>query len=193
MNESEFKQALKEKLQRELGNDKYEVKRDENLIYKVVINENLRFEPNTPQNPKRGNYAFQTDLLIMGKDNRLPLVVIETKYGGFSTHDVLTYSTKAQKHKEIYPYLRYGLVVGGTNKITNKFFVHNIGFDFAFASEEIDDNSLEELIEIVRQQIKNAESILDIFRNKNQTKSFNTQVIIKKLNEGQNEEERKNE
>ena len=193
MNESEFKQALKEKLQRELGNDKYEVKGDENLIYKVVINENLQFEPNTPQNPKRGNYAFQTDLLIIRKDNRLPLVVIETKYGDFSTHDVLTYSTKAQKHKEIYPYLRYGLVVGGRNKITNKFFVHNIGFDFAFALEEIDDNSLEELIEIVRQQINNAGSILDIFRNKNQTKSFNTQVIIKKLNEGQNEEERKNE
>jgi hypothetical protein len=95
----------------------------------------------------------------------------------------LTYSTKAQKHREVYPYLRYGFVVGGTNKITNKFFVHNIGFDFAFASEKTDDGSLKELIEIVKQQIKNAEAILDIFRYKNQTKSFNTQIIIKKLNE----------
>jgi len=180
MNESEFKNKLKEKIQEKLGNDKYEVKRDENLIYKVVINENLQFDPNNPQNPRRGSYAFQTDLLIIRKDNQLPLVVLETKYGGFSTHDVLTYSTKAQKHKEIYPYLRYGLVVGGINVIQNRFFTHNIGFDFAFALKEIDDNLLNELVEIIREQIENAESILDILKNKNQTRSFNTQIIIKK-------------
>jgi len=95
-----------------LGNDKYEVKIDENLIYRVIINEKLKFEPNEPRTRRRGSYAFQTDLLIIRKDTRFPLVVIETKYNGFSTHDVLTYSTKAKKHKEIYPYLRYGLVVG---------------------------------------------------------------------------------
>ena len=66
----------------------------------------------------------------------MPLIVIETKYGGFSTHDVLTYSTKAQKHKEVFPFIRYGLLVGGVNKITNKFFIHNIGFDFAVALSE---------------------------------------------------------
>jgi len=92
----------------------------------VIINENFKFEPNKPRKPKRGSYAFQTDLLIIRKNNKLPLVVLETKYGGFSTHDVLTYSSKAQKHKEVYPYLRYGLVVGGTDKITNNFFIHNI-------------------------------------------------------------------
>jgi len=182
MNESEFREKLKENIQRKLGEDKYEIKMAENLIYKIIINENLQFEPNKSRNPKRGRYAFQTDLLIIRKDGQLPLVVIETKYGGFSTHDVLTYSTKAQKHKEIYPYLRYGLVVGGTNKITNKFFVHNIGFDFAIALEKIDDRTINELIDIVRCQIKNAESILEIFKDKNQTKSFNTQITIKKLN-----------
>jgi len=49
----------------------------------------------------------------------LPFVVIETKYGSFSTHDVLIYSTKALKHKEIYPYIRYGFVVGGIDEIYN--------------------------------------------------------------------------
>jgi len=181
MNEPEFKEKLKENIRTKLGNDKYEIKIGENLIYKVIINENLQFEPNEPENPRRGSYAFQTDLLIIKKDTKLPLVVIETKYGGFSTHDVLTYSTKAQKHKEIYPYLRYGLVVGGTNKITNKFFIHNIGFDFAIALEKIDDYAINELIEILRGQIKNAESVLEIFKNKNQTKSFNTQIMIKRI------------
>ena len=27
---------------------------------------------------------------------------------GLSTHDVLTYSAKATRHKQVYPYLRYG-------------------------------------------------------------------------------------
>lgn len=181
MNESKFKEKLREKIQENLGNNKYEVKKDENLIYKVIINENFKFEPNEPQKPKRGSYAFQTDLLIIRKNNKLPLVVLETKYGGFSTHDVLTYSSKAQKHKEVYPYLRYGLVVGGTDKITNKFFIHNIGFDFAFALKRIDEGKLKELIDILNQQIKNGESILEIFKNKNQAKSFHTRVVIRKL------------
>jgi len=180
MNEREFRKELKERIQRKLGNEKYELKEKENLIYKVIINEELNFEPAAPRNPKRGKYAFQTDLLISRKNDNLPLVVIETKYNGFSTHDVLVYSTKAQKHKEIYPHLRYGMVVGGTDKITNKFFIHNIGFDFAIAIKEISEDALKELIEILKQQIRNAESILEIFTNKNQTRSFNTKVVIKK-------------
>jgi len=71
----------------------------------------------------------------------LPLVIIETKYGGFHTHDVITYSTKALKHKEVYFYVRYGLVVGGENIIHNKFFVHNVGFDFAIAIDDINEET----------------------------------------------------
>ena len=115
-------------------------------------------------------------------DLTLPLVVIETKYGGFSTHDVLTYSTKAQKHKEIYPHLRYGLVVGGEKKIHNRFFTHNIGFDFAYALNSVDNgDSIEELAKIIKQQIENAYLLLDILKNKNQTKKFNTIIKIEKL------------
>ena len=132
MNETEFKEKLQEKLQEKLEKAGVKVERNKNLIYKVIVNEELVFEPNTPKDPKRGSYAFQTDLLITKQTNDLPLVVIETKYGGFSTHDILTYSTKAQKHKEVFPFIRYGLLVGGTEKITNKFFIHNVGFDFAF-------------------------------------------------------------
>ena len=58
-------------------------------------------------------------------------MAIELKLGSFSTHDVLTYSVKAIRHKEIYPYLRYGLVIVGNGQITNKFFLHKVGFDFA--------------------------------------------------------------
>ena len=182
MNESSFRENIKEKIEKNLDIDKYAVKSNKNLLYKVTVNKNFEFEPNDPKNPKRGNYAFQTDLLITKNDNYLPLVVIETKYGGFSTHDILTYSTKALKHKEVFPFIRYGLLVGGTDKITNKFFIHNVGFDFAFALNDISSSSdVAKLIQIIREQLKNAELILDIFKDKNQTKSFNSTIIIEKI------------
>lgn len=182
MNESNFKENIKEKIKGNLDTNKYAVKSNENLLYKVTVNESFEFEPNDPKDPKRGNYAFQTDLLITKNDNDLPLVVIETKYGGFSTHDILTYSTKALKHKEVFPFIRYGLLVGGIDKITNKFFIHNVGFDFAYALNDINDSSgVVKLIKIIEVQLKNAESILDIFKNKNRTKSFNTTISIEKI------------
>jgi len=182
MTESEFRELIKNKIKKSLDYDKYRVKTNENLLYKVTVNEHFQYEPNNPTSPRRGNYAFQTDLLITKQTNDLPLVVIETKYGGFSTHDILTYSTKAQKHKEVFPFIRYGLLVGGTEKITNKFFIHNVGFDFAFAYNEAQiDINVANLIRIIKDQIKNAELILDIFINKNQTKSFNTKIIIEKV------------
>ena len=198
MGERKFVENLQEKLTEELRNcevricnfKNVEVNKYKNLIYKVIVNRNLEFEPSDPGAPGRGNYAFQVDLLISGitsnnsenKDISLPLVVIEVKYERLSTHDVLTYSTKAQKHKEIYPYLRYGLVIGGVNKIPKRFFTHNIGFDFAYALNSIDDsNSVKDLANIVKQQVESACLLLNIFQRnqRNQVKKFNTKIEIR--------------
>ena len=175
MNETDFKHSLKKKIQQKL--DGFYVKTDENLIYKVIINDELKYEPKNPESPIRGNYAFQTDILIC-KD-KVPLVVIETKYGGFSTHDILTYSTKALKHKEIYPYLRYGLVVGGDDVIHSRFFTHNVGFDFAITIKDInDENRLMELIDIINKQIQNSNLLLDIQNERYKIRKYNTLVVI---------------
>ncbi len=181
MNELRFAERLKNKIQERLGSSQYEVKTGENLIYKVIVNPQGEYEPKKAKAPIRGSYAFQTDLLIIKKSKQLPLVVIETKYNAFSTHDILTYSTKAQKHKEIYPYLRYGLVVGGIDIIQNRFFTHNSSFDFAVALKRINDKSLNKLIKIIKEQIKSAEMILDILTEKNRTRSFNTRIMIEKI------------
>jgi len=182
MKETKFKRKLKEKLERELGSQ-YRVKEKENLIYRVIVNGNLQYEPAEPENPRRGSYAFQTDLMIVKKVKRekkekeLPLIIIEIKSGDFTTHDVLTYSTKSLKHKEIYPYIRYGLVVGGKNEIDNRFFTHNAGFDFAVAMKEIEGAAWKRLKAIIYNQLKSAELLLDIFENKKKVREFNS--IIK--------------
>ena len=94
------------------------------------------------------------------KKGNLPLVVIELKVGRFSTHDVLIYSTKAIKHKEVYPYLRYGLVIGEKAKIDKRFFTHNMGFDFAIAIDNLK-NKDEELVEMIQTQLRASEDMLE--------------------------------
>ncbi|GAG02588.1 unnamed protein product, partial [marine sediment metagenome] len=83
MNEKDFVQKLVRKMRGEMK--KYEVVEGTNLLYKLIIDTEGKVAPANYEEPKRGNLAFQTDILI--KDKNVPLVVIEVKYGGFSTHD----------------------------------------------------------------------------------------------------------
>jgi hypothetical protein len=78
---------------------------------------------------------YATDLLIY--DERLdgsgwvPRVIIECKRGQVTTHDALTYSTKASTHKHVHPYLRYGIVIGDLRKpLPPRLVRHGAYFDF---------------------------------------------------------------
>lgn len=164
--EEQFTNNLKKELEKDLP--EYRVTTGESLIYKFLIDADGQLQPKTFENPKRGQLAFQTDLMIKkaiaATQKSVPLIVIEIKFGRFTTHDVLTYSAKASRHKEIYPYLRYGLVVGGIKKIHRRFFTHNTGFDFGIAVEKLE--NLPEVTEIVKQQLQAAELLLSVFRGK---------------------------
>jgi hypothetical protein len=190
MNESELKENLVEKIKNELEKKypgKYEVNYDENLIYRVIItkkrynsNAKLQYEPNDPQKPSRGDYAFQTDILISEKSSGLPLVVIEVKTKEPTTHDILTYSTKAVKHKEVYPYLRYGILIVNETSVPRRFFVHNLGFDFAIVLKDLSDEAgFKKLVEIIEGQIKNSEELIKVFNDeKSSIESYYTSLKI---------------
>ncbi|MHA2277829.1 MAG: hypothetical protein ACXAC2_18770, partial [Candidatus Kariarchaeaceae archaeon] len=135
MNEKYLSAELYEKLKEEFKDKDYQIFEGKSLLYKLVIDPNQDLTPKNWKDPTRGDYAFETDLMIM--DGKTPMVVIELKYRRFTTHDIITYSSKAIKHKEIYPYLRYGLVVGNKEKIDMKFFTHNQGFDFALMMKDV--------------------------------------------------------
>jgi len=169
MSEKQFTSLLKAELENKLSN--YFVSSGECLVYKFFVDADGQLQPKNYEEPKRGgvHLAFQTDLMIKKKlsvvtSRSLPLVIIEVKFGRFTTHDILTYSAKATKHKEIYPHLRYGLVVGGKKKIDKRFFTHNSGFDFAIAVEKPE--NLSEVTEIIEQQAQAAELMLKVFQGK---------------------------
>lgn len=161
--QSEYAAAsyVKQVLASELSAD-YQVRQGANLLYRIEIGTSGQTSNDGRRAPRRGQYAFQTDILIEKGD--IPLVVIELKAGSFSTHDVITYSWKAQRHKQVYPYLRYGFAVIGVEALGKRFITHNEGFDFAAAIPDFS-GIVTDLLPIVRRQIIDAERIIELTRH----------------------------
>lgn len=166
-----FARSFEDQLRRDLG-DKFTIHRGKSLLYKleVDVDGELRPKHQDLQSPKRGQYAFQTDILIEAIKPAIPLVVVELKFGGFSTHDIITYSQKAVRHKEIYPYLRYGFVVGGSTSLSKKFLTHNQGIDFAMSVSSLDTKGeCAALIQLVERQIEDAQRLVELMRDDGKT------------------------
>jgi hypothetical protein len=123
------------------------VERGEVLLYQVRVNNRLEITVD-PKNPRRGQSAFQTDISVferLDKNTRIPRVVMEFK-AEVSTHDLLTYNAKAALHKQIYPYLRYGMVAARETKVPGKAFVHGGSLDFFVAAGAFTKSGVHEAI-----------------------------------------------
>lgn len=168
MSEKQLSDQLTKLLHQNLKSYDYDIEQRKGLLYKIIIDSDGKISPDYERilKPKRGRGAFETDILISKKekDALIPLVVLELKYKGLNSHDIITYSSKAVRHKEIYPYLRYGLVAAARNKIDRKFFTHNIGIDFALVFRGKESEKI--LIEMVKKQISVSEKMRRILSSK---------------------------
>jgi hypothetical protein len=121
------------------------VTRGEVLLYQVRVDNRLEIKVD-PRKPRKGRSAFQTDIAVFEQVDpaiRIPRVVMEFKTA-VTTHDLLTYNAKAVLHKQIYPYLRYGMVASAELKVPGRAFVHGTALDFfvaagAFAVADVHD------------------------------------------------------
>lgn len=169
-------ESIVEKLKSEIndknGNKlKGRVVEKENLYYYIPVSfkdNKYNLEIDLDHGPKRGNYAFQTDFCFYDENN-VPRVVIEFKLN-LSTHDVLTYSAKAKKHKNVYPFLRYGMCSIQLDKIPGRFFLHNEDIDFAFALDikkdnKIDDEILTRIVSIIKNEYESSKELENIYNN----------------------------
>ena len=144
-------QLLKEK---KILPEPYVARMNANLYYQIIADNNLNITANL-KNPKRGDSAFQTDLCIFLKKNdiELPKIVFEFK-ANLTSHDVITYSNKARRHKQIYPYLRYGLICYGLPVIPKRFFIHNEALDFCLAGTDSPEHWPDWLGELIEEELK---------------------------------------
>ncbi|MBI3821691.1 MAG: hypothetical protein HY289_03315 [Planctomycetes bacterium] len=102
---------------------------------------------------------YETDLLIYDiRENGdwIPRLVIEGKLGGVSTHDALTYSSKAATHKHVHPYLRYGILIGAfDDAIPGRLIRHGAFFDFmmVWQTEEPSNKEWSEFVDVIADEV----------------------------------------
>ncbi len=82
-----------------------------------------------------GGTGFEQDILVFervqnGQTSIIPRVIAEVKLGRVTTHDTLTYAEKARRIRVIYPFVRYGLILGEMSSIPPRALRLGQEFDF---------------------------------------------------------------
>jgi len=94
------------------------VQRHAVLLYQITLDNELKLVPpeDEIQKPSGASLRFRRIFCVL-RTRRRTLGARKRPFlstrrygvqGHITTHDVLTYSAKARKHKQVYPYLRYG-------------------------------------------------------------------------------------
>jgi hypothetical protein len=140
---------------------------------------------------------YETDLLVVensDKEKWIPRVVIEAKgNGAITTHDAITYSHKAATHRQVHPYLRYGILLGDRKHypLPGRLFRHGTQFDFmiSWVKHEPRKQELDDTVDVLRKEV-DASRILEkiIYDSRKKGKDHYT-VLHKELKLRSREEE----
>ena len=115
--------------------------------------------------------SFETDMVVYEKQNGkiVPRVIIESKVGTVTTHDAITYSHKAMYHKNVIPFVRYGIMLGarGTYPLPGRLFRHGTNFDFLFSFVDYEPSKKEiaTFIDMLKREITYSRQIEEILSN----------------------------
>ena len=123
-----------------------------------------------PPVPVTKSQRYQTDLLIAEQHatDWVPRVVVEFKLGQVSSHDAITYSAKAATHKRVYPYLRYGIVVGAFEReAPQRLLRHGDHFDFIMTmpSEKLTEQR-DRLTQLLQQEVEASRQLSALLSSK---------------------------
>lgn len=141
--EAAFGELLVKRL-RAILPSRYKIETKRSLLYAISFDDqgDLQLGQNSKLEPTRGGgTGFEQDLLLFersskGQTSVIPRVSVELKFGGVSTHDAIVYSEKARRIRAIYPYVRYGLILGGLGHIPARTLRLGTEFDFVIATPE---------------------------------------------------------
>ena len=131
---------------------------------------------------------YETDLLFfdaLENERWIPRLVVECKLGSVSTHDALTYSSKAATHKHVHPYLRYGILIGkhGDEAIPWRLFKHGAYFDFMATWVSAEPSAIEwsDFVELVIQEIEASRKMQVLLTTNRSPKRTKYRVIHRPL------------
>lgn len=183
-----FIKKLEASLQGYLNDQNLKISRDYRLPYSSEI---LLYKGDEPDPGEQNHIRYETDILIseyLTEDSWKPRVIIECKLGRITTHDAITYSQKAQTHKYVHPYLRYGILIGYREHypLPGRLFRHGQNFDFMQSWKDYDPKGDEwsTLIDIIKSEIEASRYLEEIIFNSRSSKREHYTVLHRPLKLG---------
>ena len=153
----------------------------------VLAYENQEGEPALAKPARTETHGYQTDLLIAERTSEaaqwVPRVVVEFKLGSVTTHDALTYSAKAATHKNVHPYLRYGIVIGNhKGAVPRRLIRHGHHFDFmlTLSSERLSTADRRRLVELLEEEVRASQRIEALLRERSDITLLHRKLAISK-------------
>ncbi len=143
MTEDEFTDRLAAAIAEDVA--PYHVGRKRSLLYDLSFDHRgvmtMGVDPDTGEPIRGKGRGFEQDLLVFeeasgGHTSVIPRIVAEVKFGAVTTHDVIVYAEKADRIRRVYPYVRYGFVLGGMRNIPGRVLRLGQRFDFIVAVDE---------------------------------------------------------
>jgi hypothetical protein len=135
--------------------------------------------------PIRGRgRGFEQDILVFDEatdshGSVIPRIVAEVKFGSVTTHDVIVYSEKADRIRRVYPYLRYGFVLGGMKSIPGRVLRLGQRFDFIAAlSEQLAESEVKDFSSLMQSEAAASEALSNILFSNAKPKLVRKTLVI---------------
>ena len=183
MTEKEWMEDVKERLKQEESflNKKIFFSTGKRLPYSFEI---LNYKDDEPGDRKYIKY--ETDLLVYQRIDNVkwkPRIIIEGKINSVTTHDAITYSQKTSTHKNVHPYLRYGILLGNRKHypLPGRLFRHGAYFDFmlSWRAFKPSEEEWKNFLKIIKREIKYSEQLEEILF-KSRSKNRKRYTILQK-------------
>lgn len=169
MDEKEWVKSIPDKIQTDLQ------RKDSSLA--IVVGKKLPYayevaSYNETGRGKSNLIAYETDLLVfeqLTNGDWIPRLIIEAKINSVTTHDAITYSQKAFTHKNVHPYLRYGILIGNRKHypLPGRLFRHGAYFDFMLSWQSFEPSTTEfsDLINLILEEVEASRNLQEIIFN----------------------------
>ena len=141
-------------------------------------------DPDTGEPIRGRGRGFEQDILVFDEvsdahTSVVPLIVAELKFGNVTTHDVIIYSEKADRIRRVYPYVRYGFVLGGMNHIPGRVLRLGQRFDFITAiGPELRPDELNAFCELMREEAAASAMLISMLFCKQKTTVFRKRLVV---------------
>ena len=130
---------------------------------------------------------YETDILVYEEIDGVikPRVIIELKVSSVTTHDAITYSDKAQLHKNVTPYIRYGIAIGDRKHypLPGRLFRHGLNFDFmiSFKDFKLTHEETNTFIDLLKHEINASIQIEEMLADSRKSTRKKYYMLHKKL------------